>query len=108
MQKVIQYKHDSGRPEALECLLLYFLLRHNKLLSVHNIKLVCEAICEDPRCGWKLATSNLGPVTKVLKLPKVSSYQLSETEMKEVEEKFGGVCKSLVDRMVDDSCGTNQ
>ena len=105
----VQYRHESGQPEAVGCLLLYFLLRHNKFISIQNIKIACEAISKDPRCGWKQATSNIDVIPKVMRLqqrlpvvPKTQhGSEEDENEMK-MMEKFSKLCKPLVD-MVKDS-----
>ena len=103
------YRQDSGRPEALGCLLLYFMLRHNYMINIDNIKDSCDLVTRDARCGWKQAVENLDIGERRIRLQGWSNIPKSpcpsknenEEEMKRIEEKFGSICKSFYERVLE-------
>ena len=56
----LSYRDERGQPVVLGCLLLFFLLRHNKILSIDNIKAACNAVdVGDIKSGWKEAVAGI-------------------------------------------------
>ena len=51
----IPYRSSNGMPGAIGCLLLYFILRHNRMFSIENVKKMCQALAVDVKCGWEEA-----------------------------------------------------
>ena len=103
-KQAVAYRTENG-PDATGCLLLYFLLRHNRMLSIHNIKKSCYAVAKDPKSGWKQAVASIKAVFKhhmqlqrLPAIPKCHATAKDEEQMKK-KEKFGMLCKSLVERM---------
>ena len=104
----ISYRDESGQPVVLGCLLLFFLLRHNKMLSIDNIKAACNAVdVGDVNSGWKEAVAgitdplkNKARLQKGLSVPKGNLRNVRDEDiLKTMERQFGGVCKTLVQRM---------
>ena len=116
----MDYRKKNGQPETIGCLLLYFLLRHNRMLSVSNIKAASFTVDKDPRSGWKAAVKTINPCTgnPVIKLQKWPIIAKSHTTTKdkeeleqiekEMEQKFGTVCKSFMQRLSDSTISEAQ
>ena len=102
----VVFRRENGRPEVVGCLLLYFLLRHSSMISVINIKASCNAMnIRDARCGWKQAVDTIKEDNRRIRLqkwPTMHEQRLpTSCSDKTMEEKFGGVCKSLLERVKD-------
>ena len=114
----VDYRKKNGQPEAIGCLLLYFLLRHNRMLSISNVKAASFTVDKDPRSGWKAAIKTINPglgnPIKLQKWPIIKSHtttkdkeELEQME-KEMEQKFGTVCKSFMQRLRDSTISEAQ
>ena len=100
------YRSECGRPDAVGCLLPYLMLRHNSMISKENIKTACDSLKIDASYGWRQVMHNIPNIECRIRLqrwPNVpkspSTSTRNKEELKDVEDKFDDVCKSLLQRV---------
>ena len=103
----VMFRKESGKPDVVGCVLLYYLLRHKSMLSKENVETSCDALMVDVKCGWRQAdsVSRCEPRIRLQKWPSIHKRQFSpkynDEQTKIIEEKYNDVCKSLLKRVED-------
>ena len=105
VKEPVVYRRENGKPDALGCLLLYFMLRQDWMLSKENIMISCDAVARNVRCGWKKAVDSVKNVEYRIRLQKLvvpknqfPDKKMKNEDMKKIQEKFGLLCRSIVER----------
>lgn len=92
----VPFRSIDGAPESVGCLLLYFLLRHHKMLSSSNIKAICSESAQsgmDVKCEWKEAVSiseqrnQFRQAVKLQRWPNVPKPNICSTTNIEIEQQ---------------------
>ena len=106
IKEPVVYRSEDGKPDASGCLLLYFMLRQDYMLSKENIKMSCDAVAKSVRCGWKEAVDGVKNAEYRIRLQKqvVLKNQFpdkkmkNDEDMKKMQAKFGLLCRSIVEK----------
>ena len=106
VKEPVVYRSEDGKPDASGCLLLYFMLRQDYMLSKENIKISCDAVARSVRCGWKKAVDGVKNAEYRIRLQKQvvpknhfpDKKMKNDEDMKKMQAKFGLLCRSIVER----------